>query len=211
MPDADTTQTDSTATDTQSGTDATKPVTTVEDLQAALAELGLTPGQVKARLEAGKKQEARAKENATKASEYDKLAAELEKTRQENMSASEKELQKLRTEAHATGVAEATATYGSQLVKAEFKGLLAGRGIDADRVTVLADNLATAAYLSADGTIDSAALSTYIEALAPQQSTQASTGLGSASFGAGQRPATSTASGAAGLAEAQRRFGKKTT
>jgi|GEM_PF-6157565 len=62
----------------------TPPVDPLADLAALVSELGLEPGHLKARLEASKKWETRAKENAEKATEYDKFV-ESQKTEQQKL------------------------------------------------------------------------------------------------------------------------------
>lgn len=57
---------------------------TLDELKAALDELGLTPGQIKGRLEASKKNEQRAKDNADKAKRFDEIE-EANKTEQQKL------------------------------------------------------------------------------------------------------------------------------
>ena len=59
-----------------------RPEPTPDDLKSILDELGLTPGQIRARLEAGKEWEKRAKGNSEKAKRFDELE-EASKTEQQ--------------------------------------------------------------------------------------------------------------------------------
>ncbi|GAB6898581.1 hypothetical protein [Kineosporia succinea] len=199
MPENDA-QTDTTS-DTETG------AVDLSAIQALLSENNWKPEQLASRLKDSRKWETRAKERA----DYDQLKAELDKVRQEGMSQAEKDLEAARSEGRATGEAEARALYGAQLVQAKFEGLLQGRGIEPDRAAVLAGDLNTAKYLGDDGKVNAEALVAFVDAVAPQQSTDARTGQQWAptSFGAGQRTSTTAAPGAAGLAEIERRFGKK--
>ncbi len=188
-----------TATDTGAGTDD------LAAIQAFLAETKLSPAQLKSRLADSRKWETRAKERA----DYDTVKAELEKVRAANLSQAEKDLEAARNEGRTTGAAEAAQKYGAALVQAEARGQLSGRGLDEARVKTLLDHLPAATFLT-DGAIDSAALESYIDAIAPKSDarTGGTTWGSPAAFGQGQRSTTATDAGAAGLAEAQRRFAK---
>lgn len=189
-----------------------RKTTSLEDLQAFLAEQKLEPGQFKGRLEALKDWERKAKSGA---SENKKLLAELEEARKAGMSADEKEREKLRSEAHAAGLAEAASIYGSQMVKGEFKAMLAGRGLSTEQIAVLAEDLPVEKYMSGQ-TVDSTKLAAYVDAGWPKKETEQTAGtqplgFGPAAFGAGHRSPTAPTPGAAGMAEIERRFGKKTS
>lgn len=178
-------------------------------LQAALADLKLTPAQLKSRLADSRKWEDRAKSR----SDYDQIKAENEKLRQAGLTESEKAIDSARSEGRQTGEAEAALRYGGKLVQAEAKGLFAGRGLEADRVAVLLEHLPVGSFLTTDGDIDSKALAVYVDAVAPQADTTR-TGQAWASpaaFGQGHREPVSVASGAAGQAEAERRWPKAKT
>lgn len=61
-----------------------RPEPTFDELKSILDELGLAPGQLKGRLEASKKNEIRAKENADKARRFDELE-EANKSEQQKL------------------------------------------------------------------------------------------------------------------------------
>ncbi len=143
------------------------------------------------------KAEARKWETRAKQNKADQ--DELQKLRTERMTESEKALEAARAEGRTAAETEAARKYGARLVQAEFRGLIADRVDDGKRRDALVGGLATANYLKDDGSVDLDALKKWAETVAPAASSTPDLGGGS------RRPPTSTP-GAAGLAEAQRRF-----
>jgi hypothetical protein len=93
-----------------------------------------------------------------------------------------------------------------QLVTAEFRAAAVGR-IDNDRLASILEPLDLAKFLAADGSVDTAKVSSYVNGIAPA--------MGSStaqppfpSLGQGQHTAPPTVPGAAGAAAAAKRFGK---
>jgi len=93
-----------------------------------------------------------------------------------------------------------------QLVTAEFRAAAVGR-IDNDRLASILEPLDLGKFLAADGSVDTAKVSTYVNGIAPA--------MGSStaqppfpSLGQGQHTAPPTVPGAAGAAAAAKRFGK---
>jgi hypothetical protein len=133
----------------------------MQALQTAIAELGLTPEQIKGRLDASRKWEDRAKSNADAA----KRLAEVERSA---MSDQERAV----AEAAAKARAETLAEFGSSLVDAEVKAAAAaltaaGRPVDAAAL-LEGDTLNRAAFLDADGRADAAQVAAWLDRVAPK-------------------------------------------
>lgn len=121
-------------------------------LDEVIKELGLTPGQIKGRLEAGKVWEQRAKASDRVArDDYDKVVAERDKLRQANETDHEKALR----EAKDAGASEAREQVFTETATAMLRMALRGHGItsddDLDEI-VAATNLAH--FKGDDGAID---------------------------------------------------------
>jgi hypothetical protein len=102
-----------------------------------------------------RKHETRAKENAT-------AATELEKLRQASMSDTEKAVAlAVEQTKH-----ETLKLVGGRLVDAEVRTVLAGRGVDAD---ALLDGLDRSRFLGDDGEPDTAGIAAWVERIAPKR------------------------------------------
>lgn len=144
MPDEETSTTTTTVDDTAATTTATATETqtddtsTITEIAAMAKELGITPGQLKGRLEASRKWEDRAKK-ADEAAEAARIAA---------LSEQDKAIEKARDE----GKAEAQTGFAVLLAAAELKAALAGAGVE-DPSDVVND-LDITKFLDADGALD---------------------------------------------------------
>ncbi|MGE3795104.1 MAG: hypothetical protein AB7I38_14415 [Dehalococcoidia bacterium] len=156
---AETTSTASTATEDQ----------TLAEIQALATELGLTPGQIKGRLEASRKWEQRAKDNATAAEELDKLKAQ-------SMSEQEKAVAAARDEGRKAATDELT----DKLLRAEFKAAAAGKLPDG-----LVEAIDVKRFLTEDGEADTAAIAKFVEDNAQPESGTSTTSV--PDFGQGNR------------------------
>jgi hypothetical protein len=94
-----------------------------------------------------------------------------------------------------------------QLVTAEFRAAAVGR-VDNERLAAILEPLDLGKFLAADGSVDTAKVSSYIEGIAPAMGSSAPQTPTFPSLGQGQHTAPPAVPGAAGLAAAQRRFGK---
>lgn len=101
-----------------------------------------------------KKHEGRAKENAD-------AARELERIKAETMTETEKAVKAAREE----GRVEARRETSTKLVAAEFRVVLAGRGVDAD---ALLEGVDMSRFLTVDGDPDGAAIGAWVERIAPK-------------------------------------------
>lgn len=122
----------------------------MESLRAALAELKLSPGQLRKRLEASRTWEQRAK-----AAREDQEA--LEKLRKERLTAEEKAVE----EAFAGGRASAVPL----LVEAHFEAAAARAGKDADAVGDLLADLNISRFVGEDGQPDKARIAARVASL----------------------------------------------
>lgn len=120
---------------------------------SALAELNLTPEQIKGRVEASRKWEDRAKANAD-------AAKELERIKREALP----EQERLVAEAEARGDAAATARLAARIVDAEVKAAAAGRTVD---VEALLEGLDRTRFVTPDGEPDIAAITAWMDRIAP--------------------------------------------
>jgi hypothetical protein len=148
---------------TADGGDTTSTATAeaMQALQSTIADLGLTPEQIKGRLEASRKWEDRAKSNAEAA----KKLAEVERSA---MSDQERAV----AEATAAARAQVLAEVGSTLVDAEVKAAAAtltaaGRSVDADAL-LEGDTLNRTAFLGEDGRPDTAKIAAWLDKVAPK-------------------------------------------
>jgi hypothetical protein len=167
-------------------------------LNQVVAELGLTPGQVAERLKASRKWEDRAKQRE----DYDQIKTELDQLRAANMTDAEK----ARTEAFEGGRAAERATLVDRVVAAEFRAAAALAGRDVAAVDGLLEDLNVAKFIGADGSVDAERIKARVQAL-PTPAGQPEVIRPRGATGQGSPPAPGVQPGAAGLAEAQRRFG----
>lgn len=158
---------------------------TLAEIQSLATELGLTPGQIKGRLEASRKWEQRAKDNAT-------AAEELEKLKAASLSDQEKAVAAAREE----GRKEASEKLTEKLLRAEFKAAAAGKLPDG-----LVEAIDVKRFLTDDGEPDTGAIAKFVEDNAlPEPEETAPSGL--PDFGQGNRgPAAKTAASDPLLAE----------
>lgn len=117
-----------------------EPAPAVDDLTAIKAlvdELGIAPGQLKGRLEASRKWETRAKENADKAAEYDKFV-ESQKTEQQKLADAKAAAEKLAADT----AAELARERAARRFGLNDDDLAALEGIPADKVDAVAERIA---------------------------------------------------------------------
>lgn len=153
--DTDTTNTDDNTDGSGDGQDGTS----TGDLQAFLDDLGLTPEQAKGRLEASRKWEKRAKDNAA-------AKTELEELRKKSMTDQERAV----AEAVEAAKAEARRDAASKLVSAEVRAAAAQR-LTGDQAAALAESLDPAKFVTDDGDVDSDAVKAFVAAITPEPST----------------------------------------
>lgn len=146
---------DTATPDAPTGADET-PATDAHDF-SSLAELGLTPEQIQGRLDASSKWEKRAKANAD-------AAKELERIQRESLP----EQERLVAEAAAAARAEVLAEVGSSRVDDAVKLAAAGRPVD---VEALLEGLDRNRFL-VDGQPDAAAISAWVDRIAPAPTEQ---------------------------------------
>lgn len=144
--------------DTATTTDApeTETVTTDTPDFSALADLELTPDQIRDKLANSRKWEERSKAN------YE-AAQELERLKLETLP----EQERLLAEAEAKGSAAATAKLAGRLVDAELRTALKGRHGDVDAVL---EGLDRSKFL-VDGEPDTAAIASWVDRIAPETET----------------------------------------
>lgn len=142
-----------------------------------------------------------------KYADYDDLkvkAAEAEKLRQERETENEKAVR----EARETAAAEERAKNAPLLVSAEFRA--AAKGVlTKEQTTALLEDLDLSKFLTATGEVDTAKVEKKVTAFAPADDGKDKKRL--PAFGQGKREDQGAAKGAAGAAEAERRFKTATT
>jgi hypothetical protein len=175
---------------------------TSEELSRVLADLGLSPGQIAERLKASRKWEDRAKARE----DYDQVKAELDRIKAASMTDAER----ARTEAYDNGKAEATAAARNELVAARFEAEALRAGRDDKAAVELLEDLDLSRFMTPDGKPDVERIRKRVEALAPANATTQQGAALWPSTGQGSPTAPVMAPGAAGAAEAERRFGKRT-
>jgi hypothetical protein len=142
-------------TDVQPDTGTTTPPEAAPeplDWQSTFGDL--TPEQVKARLDASRKWEDRAKANK-------EAADELKRVKAETMTETERAVE----EARAATRAEVLGQVGGSLVAAEIRAAAAGRQIDTD---ALISAINPAKFLTEEGQADGDAIKAWIEQVAPE-------------------------------------------
>jgi hypothetical protein len=136
----DTSTTTDTATTTapdSTDTGGADDTSTVAEIAAVAAELGITPGQLKGRLEASKKWEQRAK----------KADEDAEAARRAAMSDQERAVE----EARNAGKADAASEYGQRVAAAELRAALTGLVPDP---TAIVEDLNLAKFVNEDGSVN---------------------------------------------------------
>jgi DNA-binding transcriptional regulator YiaG len=137
-------------TDVATVTEPVEPSTTTEsdptlsEIKAMADELGITPGQLKGRLEASRKWEQRAKDNS-------KAAERLAEIEAANLSETEKAVK----EAEQRGASAARADFGQRLAAAEIKAALTG--VVPDPAAIVED-LNLGKYVTDTGDVDQEAV-----------------------------------------------------
>lgn len=106
-----------------------------------------------------RKEEAKAKANASAAKELDKL-------KREAMSETERAVAEAVATAKAETAAEVTERLGGRLVVAEIRGAVAGR-LTAEAVDALTERLDLSTFLSDDGEVDADAVKAFTAQIAP--------------------------------------------
>ncbi|MGO1562620.1 MAG: hypothetical protein ACTHW7_12430 [Actinomycetaceae bacterium] len=122
------------------------PAASLEDV---MADIGVTPDQLKARLEASKKWEQRAKANVPH-EDHEKVKAELTALRQ----ASESDVEKQVREAREQATSEARAQIGAETVQAMARMALRSRGVKDEEITSFVTETNLSAFVSDDGQVD---------------------------------------------------------
>jgi hypothetical protein len=150
------------------------------------------------------KDKARKHENTAKArADYDQLkarAARADELEAANATEQEKAVKAARDEA----AAQERARVAPQLVLAKFEAVAAGR-IDAERLRDLTDDLDLSKYLTDKGEVDSEKVTKKVAAWAPKETDTKKTRR-YPDTGGGNRGDAVSSKGAAGAAEAARRF-----
>lgn len=118
-------------------------------LEDVIADLGITPDQLKGRLEASKKWEQRAKANVPH-EDHEKVKAELDAFKQANESASDKAVR----EARESAASEARADIERQTVQAMARMALRTRGVKDEDVESFVTETNLSAFVSDDGQVD---------------------------------------------------------
>ena len=154
------------------------------------------------------------KRHADETAELRAQAAEVAKLRQERESDTERAVREAQQQART----EALAEIRPKLVLAEMRAAAAGR-IDPDRLDDLTEDIDLGRYLTQDGAVDTERVRRKVDAWAPAQVGPGET-QPSLNDPAPRKPRPDHTQGAGrsgafgadrGLAEAERRFGKKTT
>lgn len=160
------------------------------DLQAVVSQLGLTPEQIRGRLEASRKWEDRAKGKDPEYRDLLEKAKKLDELQTAAMSEQERAVKVARDEGRAAGLAEAA----GQLVEAHLRVAIGDR-LTGDQIGALLGPLDRRQFLSADGaTVDMDKVNAYAGVIAPAR-TVAPAPAGAAPAGqppVGQQPATGT-------------------
>lgn len=107
-----------------------------------------------------KKHEQRAKENVA-------AASELARVRRDAMSEQDRAVSEAVERARAEAAAEVVGRLGSRLVVAEIRGAVGGR-LPADQLDALMDHLDLSGFLSAEGEVDSSAVTAFATRIAPE-------------------------------------------
>lgn len=170
------------ATATETNTETQDPAPAATATQApddftALADLNLTPEQIRERLNASRKWEDRAKSNFEKAQELDRI-------KREQLPAHEREVQ----EAAEAARADERSKVAGRLVDAEVKAAAVGRNTDID---ALLDGLDRKRFLTDDGDPDVPAITAWLDKVAPKA--EASTVNQFIDLGQGARSESATA------------------
>lgn len=149
------------------------PDVSLDEIKAELAELGLTPGQLKGRLAASRKWEDRAKEKdpefqsvKEKAAQYDALLASTQTDQ-------ERAVEQAKQEAKTAAQLEA----GPRIVRAEFRAAAKGVLNDTQLNALLEDRDLTK-YLTESGDVDEAKVAKIIADTAPNGTHQQAVPLG---------------------------------
>lgn len=106
-----------------------------------------------------RKHEDRAKANAA-------AQTELEKLKQSQMSDQEKAVAQAKADAKAEARAELVAEMGPKLIAAEIRAAAAGR-LEDEQISTLIDGLNVAAFLTADGEVDTDKVTKFVDGIAP--------------------------------------------
>ena len=139
--DTDASTTDATAAADTATVDTAAPDPTLAEIADMAKDLGITPGQLKGRLEASRKWEERAKA-ADQAAEAARIAA---------LSDTERQIEEARAAARDEGKAAALSEFGARVAAAEIKAALTG--IVPDPAAIV-DDLNIARYLTDTGEVD---------------------------------------------------------
>ena len=131
--------------DPPSGQSATAEVT----LEDVVADLGLTPDQLKGRLEASKKWEQRAKANVPH-EDYAAVKAELDAIKQANESDADKAVREAREQA----ATDTRAAMQQETVQAMARMALRTKGVKDEDITAFVTETNLSAFVSDDGQVD---------------------------------------------------------
>jgi len=152
-----------------------------------------------------KKHEKTAKSRA----DYDDLKKakdELEELKRQGLTDQEKALEEARAQARTEAESAATVKYAGRVVGAELKAALAEKKVPAAQAKSLVEFLDHTKFLTPDGEVDTDKVTAYADGVATTGTNWPDTGGGDR----GKAPATGRdADREAGLAEAQKRYGKK--
>ena len=154
------------------------------------------------------KHQARKHESTAKSrGDYSTIKKQLEELQRSAMSDQERAVAAARDE----GRAEGRQAAAPRLVAAEFRAAAAGREVNGKPINVadLLEGIDPTRYLTAEGDVDADKVARYLDAIAPKAT--GSTGRAFPDLGQGRREESPRSGKEAGLAEAARRFGKRTT
>lgn len=133
------------------------------DLTAVIAELGLTPAQIKGRLEASRKWEDRAKEKDPAFQALKEKAEKFDQLQAEAMSEQEKAVAAARAEGRAQALAES----GERIAETMLRAALHGRRTP-EEIDDLFIGLDRKSFLTADGlSVDADKVTRYVNVVAP--------------------------------------------
>lgn len=158
-----------------------KNPSSVEDV---LADLGITPDQLKGRLEASKKWEQRAKANVPH-EDYEAVKAELAKIKQ----AGESDVDRAVREAREAGATEARTAVQQETTAAMARMALRARGVKDEDITAFVTETNLSVFVNDEGQVDDERLLARVDRYAGTASTQKWPGTGQDRRGGGsQKP-----------------------
>lgn len=139
------------------------PDVSLDEIKVQLAELGLTPGQLKGRLIASRRWEDRAKAKDPEFLQFKAEAEEFARFKDASRSQQQIDVDNAKAEGKAAALQEAA----PELVASAFDAAAARAGLTDEQVTALLEDLAVVNFLTADGKVDRAKVAAKVAAFAP--------------------------------------------